>query len=216
MNVVAVFETLGLIAFSISGSVVGIRRKIDIFGLLILALMTSCGGGILRDLLLGSIPPVALRTPYYLLVSLCTTVVCFFYFKFIYPKFNRRHHKLLYLVQLFDAMGLGLFTVSGISIARGIFPQNEYLCVFIGVVTAIGGGMLRDVLANQVPLVFRKELYATPAIVGGILFEVLIPVLGLYPAMYFCAALIFVARMVSIRYLICLPSIKIDKKKMRL
>ena len=119
-------------------------------------------------------------------------------------------------MQLFDAMGLGLFTVSGISIARGIFPQNEYLCVFIGVVTAIGGGMLRDVLANQVPLVFRKELYATPAIVGGILFEVLIPVLGLYPAMYFCAALIFVARMVSIRYLICLPSIKIDKKKMRL
>ena len=153
-----VFDLLGILVFAISGGLVGVRKGLDLFGVLVLAGATGLGGGFVRDVLIDATPPAALADWRYLTVPVAAGLLTFFW----HPLIGRQER----LVGVFDACGLALFCVTGAlrAVAYGLGPLPAAL---MGMVTAIGGGMLRDLLAGRVPVVFRGELYATPALAGA-------------------------------------------------
>ena len=157
----SVYNYLGIFVFAISGAVAGIRRRADLFGIAVLAFAASCCGGIMRDLLIGAVPPENIRSWQPLAVSFAAAVATMFF----YPIFSK---KLSNPVQVFDAFGLGLFTVIGAEKALffGICPV---WAVLLGVITGIGGGMVRDILLAKVPGVLRTEIYATASLVGAVI-----------------------------------------------
>jgi uncharacterized membrane protein YeiH len=153
-----VADLVGIFVFAISGALVGVRKDLDVFGVLVLAGTTGLGGGFLRDVLIGATPPAALADWRYLLVPVFAGLLTFWF----HPALGRRERT----VNVFDAFGLGLFCVTGAlkALEYGLGPVPAAL---LGMVTGIGGGMARDVLTSRVPSVFRGELYATPALAGA-------------------------------------------------
>lgn len=153
-----VLDLTGIFVFAISGGLVGVRKELDVFGVLVLAAATGLGGGFMRDVLIGAAPPAALEDWRYLLVPVVAGFVAFWF----HPALGRMER----LVTVFDAAGLGLFCVAGAlkALDYGLGPVPAAL---MGVLTAVGGGVVRDVLAGRVPVVLRSELYATPALVGA-------------------------------------------------
>ncbi|NUR08473.1 MAG: trimeric intracellular cation channel family protein [Nocardioidaceae bacterium] len=153
-----VLDLVGIFVFAITGALVAVRKDLDIFAVLVLAGATGLGGGFIRDVLIGAVPPAALADWRYLLVPVVAGLVTFFF----HPALGRVER----YVTVLDAAGLGLFCVTGALAALdrglGLVPA-----ALLGMITGIGGGMVRDVLAGRVPLVFRGELYATPALVGA-------------------------------------------------
>jgi uncharacterized membrane protein YeiH len=148
----------GIFVFAISGGLVGVRKGLDIFGVLVLAGATGLGGGFMRDVLIGDIPPAALTDWVYLVVPVVAGMVSFWF----HPALGRMER----LVTVSDAAGLGLFCVAGAlkALEYGLGPLPAAL---LGTLTAVGGGVIRDVLAGRVPVILRSELYATPALVGA-------------------------------------------------
>lgn len=161
------FETIGTMAFAFSGAMTGLSRRMDIFGITVLAVMTGVGGGILRDVLLGITPPSALRNSHMLLLSIATAWSISLIYQFILiPRSGKRWIAALYTVS--DTIGLAAFTVTGVLTSLYTFPQYFYLVpVMLGLITAIGGGMLRDMLAQKVPVVLKTDVYALASIIGG-------------------------------------------------
>jgi uncharacterized membrane protein YeiH len=153
-----VLELVGIFVFAISGGLVAVRKRLDIFGVLVLAGTTGLGGGFLRDVLIDATPPAALADWRYLLVPVAAGLATFYF----HPTLGRMER----LVNIFDAAGLGLFCVTGAlkAVEHGLGPAPAAL---MGMVTGIGGGMARDLLAGRVPVVFSSELYATPALAGA-------------------------------------------------
>jgi uncharacterized membrane protein YeiH len=155
---VIVLDLLGIFVFAISGGLVAVRKGLDLFGVLVLAGATGLGGGFIRDVLIGAVPPAALADWRYLLVPVAGGLVTFYF----HPTLGRMER----LVNVFDAAGLALFCVTGALKALG-YGLGPVPAALLGMVTGIGGGMVRDLLAGRVPIVFRAELYATPALVGA-------------------------------------------------
>lgn len=162
------FETIGTIAFAFSGAMTGLSRRMDIFGITVLAVMTGVGGGILRDVLLGITPPSALRNSHMLLLSIATAWGIALIYQFILiPRSKKRWITALYVVS--DTIGLAAFTVTGVLTSLYTFPQYFYLLpIMLGLITAIGGGMLRDIMAQKVPVVLKTDVYALASIIGGL------------------------------------------------
>lgn len=152
------FELVGIFVFAISGGLVAVRKHLDVFGVLVLAGTTGLGGGFLRDVLIGATPPAALADWRYLLVPVAAGLTTFVF----HPTLGRMER----VVSIFDAAGLGLFCVTGAlkALEYGLGPVPAAL---MGMVTGIGGGMARDLLAGRVPVIFSSELYATPALAGA-------------------------------------------------
>lgn len=141
----------------------------DIFGMVVLALVTAIGGGVIRDLLVGQIPPHALQTGTYVVLTILVTLALFALYKTHY----RRRRAGIWVRRSYlmaDALGLASFTVTGVSVGLANFPDYMVLSIILGTVTAVGGGMIRDVLAQRIPSVLREEVYALPAIVGATLY----------------------------------------------
>ena len=161
-------EIIGIIAFAISGAIVGIKKHFDIFGIIVLGVITAVGGGALRDITLGIIPPTMFKNPIYVVVAFMTSCVTFGAAAIVRAKFNKNKQFFVEVVNFFDAIGLGVFAVTGTNtaIVNG-FEHNAFLAIFVGVITGIGGGMVRDVLAGKVPFVLFKDIYASAAIVGA-------------------------------------------------
>jgi uncharacterized membrane protein YeiH len=155
-----VLDLVGIFVFAITGALVAVRKELDVFAVLVLAGTTGLGGGFLRDVLIGAVPPAALADWRYLLVPAAAGLVTFFF----HPSLGRKER----VINVLDAAGLSLFCVTGAlkALAYGLGPVPSAL---MGMLTGIGGGMVRDVLTGRVPLVFRGELYATPALVGATL-----------------------------------------------
>ena len=153
-----VLDLGGIFVFAISGALVGVRKRIDLFGVLVLAGTTGLGGGFLRDVLIGATPPAALADWRYLTVPVVAGLLTFVF----HPALGRLGRE----INIFDAAGLGLFCVTGAlkALEYGLGPVPATL---MGMVTGIGGGMARDLLAGRVPVVFSGELYATPALLGA-------------------------------------------------
>ncbi len=153
-------DLLGIVVFAATGALVAVRKELDVFGALVLGGITGLGGGIVRDLLIGAVPPAAFVDWRYLVAPVASSILVFFF----HPTVGRMEKQ----IGVLDAVGAALFCVTGAVKAHeaglGVLPAA--LC---GLATAIGGGMMRDVLAGRVPVVFREELYATPAFTGALL-----------------------------------------------
>jgi uncharacterized membrane protein YeiH len=151
-------DLLGTFVFALSGAAAGVKSRFDLFGLMALAFAAGNAGGVTRDLLIGAVPPAAIHDWRYLGVSLLAALVTFFW----YPDIDKRRR----LVLLFDGAGLALFAVAGTqkALAAGL---NPVMAVFMGVLTGIGGGILRDVLVNQTPTVLQADIYALAALAAG-------------------------------------------------
>lgn len=155
----SILDLVGSFAFALSGAALAVRRGFDVFGVLLLAFVTAVSGGIARDVLIGAIPPAALRTWYYLGVSLLAGLLTFGF----HPWIRRLKHP----VQLSDAAGLAIFAVVGTNKALA-YGLEWPAATLLGMLSAIGGGMVRDVLAAQVPMILRTDIYAVAAIAGGL------------------------------------------------
>lgn len=162
------FETVGTIAFALSGAVTGLSRRMDIFGVIVLAVLTGVGGGLIRDVLLGITPPSALREPQMLLLSVATAVVLSLAWQFVsVSRTSRRWLALLYMLS--DTVGLAAFTVTGVLTSLHTYPAFFFLLpTMLGLITAVGGGMLRDLMAQRVPVVLKTDVYALASIAGGL------------------------------------------------
>lgn len=155
-----VLNLLGVGVFAASGALAAVRSRLDLFGVVVLGMSTALGGGVLRDVLLGVHPPVALRSWPYLLVAAVVSVLVFR----LHPQVVRLRRAML----LADAIGLGLFVTTATSAALAAGVPGYGACL-IGMTTGIGGGAIRDVLLREIPLVLRKEIYAVAALAGAVL-----------------------------------------------
>jgi uncharacterized membrane protein YeiH len=164
--IIQLLDFFGTMAFAASGSFKAIEKKSDIVGVIILSIITGLAGGIIRDVIFGRSPPTGIVNPVYLLISISTGVTIFL----LYPRLKK--HWNLFLK--FDAIGLGVFTIIGATTAYTLFGLNFLIIAFAGVLTAIGGGILRDVFVNEIPIVFVKELYVTASFTGIIIFYLLL------------------------------------------
>lgn len=170
-----IFDILGTIAFAVSGVLVAVTRRMDIFGSFVLAAATAVGGGIVRDLLIGRIPPTAFRSSLYFWLIIGTiifTALLLRYVNFSETSVFMKRSKQIYL--LCDAIGLGSFTITGTLLGYSVYPDLWILDITLGVITAVGGGVIRDVLAGMIPGVLKTDIYATAAIVGAIVLYVFI------------------------------------------
>ena len=167
---ILVLELIGAAAFAVSGAMTGIRKNMDIFGAFVLALTVAVGGGIIRDIILGAFPPAMFQNPIYALTAFLTCLIVFI------PQVRDLLERSSRVMLLADSIGLGIFTVSG---AMRAFEVSEnptvFLAVFVGVITGVGGGLLRDVMAGDMPYIFVRHIYATASIAGALLFCILMP-----------------------------------------
>ncbi len=194
-----VTNVLGIIAFSVAGSLKAIERRMDLLGVLTLGFSTSLAGGIIADVLLGKVPPSNLTEVQYPAIAIVSSALTFAFFR----KVSKLRRPLLYA----DALGLGAFTASGASLAYSVDP-NPVLVTLVGTITAVGGGVLRDVLANEVPLVLTRDFYATAAIIGSLTYYAL-AYLGLFRGYLTAVVLLltFALRVAAIRRNWRLPTV---------
>ncbi len=163
-----IIETIGVIAFSISGAMVAIRRKTDLFGVILLAIITTLGGGLTRDVIFSFSPPVFFNSKEYLLLSTIVSVIVFLFARKFSNTYLQNETRIEHVNDIFDALGLGIFAVMGVKVAfeQG-YENNALISITCGAVTCICGGMLRDVLTNSTPFVLVKRIYALAAITGA-------------------------------------------------
>lgn len=201
---IRILELLGTVAFSASGTMIGIRKNMDILGIAMLGLVTATGGGVIRDLVLGIHPPVLFRDPVYAIFALATAIVLFLPPIRAFFERNRR----IYDVALFlmDTVGLAVFTVAGIRTAYHVSSEySTFLLVFVGVITGVGGGVLRDMLAGEPPYIFVKHVYACASILGALACALLWESAGQGAAMAIGAAIVVVIRVLAAYFRWSLP-----------
>lgn len=157
-----VLDLIGTFVFALSGAVVGVKRRLDIFGVLVISFAAASAGGIMRDLLINSVPPAAIRDWRYVAAAVLGGLVIFIWF----PR-SQRSQRVRNFVLLFDAGGLALFAVTGTQKALG-YGLNPVMAALLGMLTGVGGGMMRDVLVAEIPNVLRSDLYAVAALAGAV------------------------------------------------
>ena len=202
-----IFDMIGTIAFAISGALVGVARRMDIFGMAVLALATAIGGGIVRDVLLGYFPPNSLRNIVYVTVVISVTIIVFI----IYNSRYRKHamgprSRASYL--LADAVGLASFTVTGASAGFKLYPELPIFIVLLGTITAVGGGIIRDMLAQRIPSVLKEDVYALPSVIGGIVYYLMVISNWVGEAVYDAFTVVLVIRLLAIKYNWSLPKVR--------
>ena len=208
-EIIKIMEIIGTVAFALSGALVSISSGLDVFGVIFLACITAFGGGILRDVFLGiNIPTIFCNFPIFALaiaVALFAFVIAYIYKE----KFNTFKVKIEAVNNIFDAIGLAAFVVIGCETACSYgYLSNGFFVVFSGMITGVGGGMLRDVLIDTTPYIFKKHIYAVAAIVGGILYFVLRSYTkNVQLASLLSVILVFVIRMLATKYRWSLPKV---------
>ncbi|MFO7719421.1 MAG: trimeric intracellular cation channel family protein [Gillisia sp.] len=200
-----ILDLLGTIAFAISGALAAMHRKLDLFGIFIIAFVTAVGGGTLRDVLLGNTPVMWMENTIYIhLIGLVTILAIIFRNKINYLKTS---------LFLFDTIGLGIFTITGVEtgIQNGFSPT---VSIAIGAMTGTFGGVIRDILCNEIPVIFRKEIYATACILGALAFVILHDFGVNTDVTYIITSLIVISiRLVVVKYKIALPSFTLSSDK---
>lgn len=208
-------DLIGTIAFAISGAFVGIRKGMDIFGVNVLAVTTACGGGLMRDIVIGSIPPQMFRNPFFVVVAVVVANVVFL-LMYLHRHMPRKIAPLYDgMLFWFDSLGLAAFTVDGVMAGITVgYGDNEFLICFLGFLTAVGGGALRDVLASQMPDIFRKHIYALAAIAGAVLMVVLLRYFDSQKiAMIGGFLLVLILRKLAAHFRWNLPKVKVENNK---
>ena len=196
-----ILDLFGTMAFAVTGAFKAIEHKADIVGIIILATITGVAGGTIRDIILGKTLPNSLIDPVYVIITIISAIVLFF----LYSKL--RQHWNIFLK--FDALGLGIFTVIGATFAYNLVGMNFLVIVLSGMLTAIGGGILRDIFVNQTPIVFVKELYASASFIGAVLFYLTLLITNeIYAATIIGMVITTVLRLVAMKYNWNLPRVK--------
>lgn len=213
--IVWAMEWIGTIAFAISGSLVAIGCCLDLFGVITVGCLTAVGGGIVRDLLIGKIPPQIFFSPQILLVSLITSVLVFIIAYLNRNKFDSFRKRTENINIFFDALGLAAFSVAGVEIAcTAGYSEQGVLAVTLGVLTGIGGGVLRDVLVNEKPYVLTKHIYAVASIGGSVIYYVVSSCLGFRVIGTFVSLTFTVLiRLLAARFRWKLPKISLEERE---
>lgn len=196
-------DILGTIAFAISGVLVALHKKMDLFGVLIIAFVTAVGGGSLRDILIGIQPVSWMTNMTYVYVIFGATIFAI--------AFKSKLNYLRTSLFLFDTIGIGLYTVVGIEkgIVAGLHP---IICIALGTITACFGGVIRDILCNEIPVIFRKEIYATACIFGGLTYFLLREFMADTNFIFVIAGtIVIVIRLLAVKFKISLPSLYKDE-----
>lgn len=197
LTIIYIFDLFGTFIFAITGAVKGVRCKLDILGVVVFACTVGCGGGMFRDMLIGATPVAALTDSAYILTCVGTGLAVFF----LAPKFVGKWRVILFA----DSLGLGVFTALGVAKGAmyGIGPVGQVLC---GVFSAVGGGVVRDIMSRSVPSVLTSDFYATASLIGGILYLILeMTDLGIFPKFLIASSTVFVIRLIAIKYRFHLP-----------
>ncbi|WP_445730966.1 trimeric intracellular cation channel family protein [Mariniflexile sp.] len=195
-------EILGTFAFAISGVLVALEKRMDVFGVLIIAFVTSVGGGTLRDILIGKTPVTWMENMIYVYTIIAATVFAII--------FRKRLNYLRVSLFLFDTIGIGLYTVVGIE--KGLYiGLHPIIYVALGTITACFGGVIRDILCNEIPIIFRKEVYATASILGGFTYFLLrkLPIDNNI-VFVISGSVVIIVRLIAVKFKISLPSLYKD------
>lgn len=207
ISLFSTFDLLGTIAFAISGALAAMTRKLDLFGIFIIAFVTAVGGGTVRDVLIGNTPVMWMENTFYIyLISVIT---------FLAIVFRRKINHLKTSLFLFDTIGLGVFTITGVEagIENGLSP---IISVALGAITGTFGGVIRDILCNEIPVIFRKEIYATACIVGALAYVILYDLNVDHDVIYIITSLIVISiRLVVVKYKIALPTFSLDPEEIK-
>lgn len=200
MDVIYYFDLIGTFVFAISGVLTASDKKFDVFGASVIAFVTAIGGGTLRDLLIASYPIAWIKDLNYLYIIIAAVFV-----SIIFKRYIIKLRKTLFL---FDTIGIGVFTIIGVqkSLDLGISP---IIAIMMGTISAVFGGVIRDILTNESPLIFRKEIYATPSILGGIIYFFLLKTnIDLMLISLITALLIISVRLLAVSRRWSLPRVK--------
>lgn len=196
---IEVIDILGTIAFTISGVLVALHKRMDLFGIIIIGFVTAVGGGTIRDLLIGFTPVTWMQQPRIVYIVLLTSIFALI--------FRKRLDYLRTSLFLFDTIGIGLYTIIGLQ--KGIQAElHPVICIALGTITACFGGVLRDILCNEIPVIFRKEIYATACILGGLTYFVLYK-LNLDESLLFLVSgiVVILVRLLAVKFKISLPKL---------
>ncbi|EFI41773.1 trimeric intracellular cation channel family protein [Peptoniphilus sp. oral taxon 386] len=207
----AVLEIIGTIAFASSGAMVGIRKGMDLFGILVLGIVTALGGGCVRDIILGITPPGMFVNSSYAIQALISSLILFmiFYVKsdYLNSKALKKYEDFLMIL---DAIGLGAFTVTGINTAIGTgYAEKEFLLIFVGMLTGVGGGIIRDVFSNSIPSIFKEQIYAVASFFGACFYVLFIDKLDADTVMILSAMIVIIIRIFAVKKNLHLPKVKI-------
>lgn len=207
ISIFFIIEMIGTVAFASSGAMVAIKKELDLLGVVVLGVTTAVGGGMLRDMILGKVPPALFVNPVYVIAGFLTVLALF-----VVVRLNQRilesHSIEMYekVMNIFDAVGLGAFTVTGINTAlMAGYGDYQFLVVFLGVLTGVGGGVLRDIMAGQTPYILRKHFYACASILGALCYTFMLGRTGDDLAVVVSACLVVLVRLLATRYCWNLP-----------
>ena len=215
--IIYITEILGTIAFSASGAMIAIQRRLDLFGIIFISVITSFGGGIVRDIMLGSFPPrmfynfelLALAR----IVSLAVFVISYISIK--KGKVEKRSEVFEFIKNVIDAVGLAAFSIAGVQITVSAgYADNALLCVLMGMMTGVGGGILRDMMTRSIPYVLRKHVYALASLSGSVVFYLLIRV-GVNETLSLIITMVFIVavRVLAAKYKWSLPRINLIEEE---
>lgn len=200
-----VFEIMGIVAFAVSGALTGIQKRLDVFGVLVLAVTTAIGGGILRDVIIGNTPPLTFRDPTFFIISSVATIGVFFTYRWLERYKNT--------IQIVDAIGLGAFTATSANLALQHNLDSLFIVTTVAVITGIGGSVMRDVLVKEIPYVFRQEVYAITTIIGAMAFYYSQMYFSGYIPLYLCFSITTGLRFCCIKYRWNFPVLGMDSAK---
>lgn len=214
--IVQILEIIGTIAFAVSGALIALSCSLDLFGVVFIGCITAFGGGIMRDILIGRVPPAVFGNSYLIFIAGISAVVVF-----VVAYINRHHfdslrEKLEKINNVFDAIGLSVFSVIGVEAVLGAgFFNRKLFCILMGMITGVGGGILRDVLANKTPYVLKKHIYAIASLLGSGLYYVLrVTVKNIVFSATLAMIVVFAVRMLATVYRWELPKVKFDKESL--
>ena len=213
-EIMLILEIVGTISFAVSGAFVAIKAKFDIFGVLVIGCLTAVGGGITRDMLIGATPPAVFSRLYVILIAAVTACVVFIIGYRKRKRFDELRGKIEHLNNVFDAIGLAAFSVAGTEIAFSAgLSNNAFLAITLGVLTGCGGGVLRDILTETQPYIFKKHVYAIASITGAGTYYLLrcFSENTLIPSLVGMSIIVAV-RLLAAKYKWSLPKIQLEDK----
>lgn len=213
ITIIFIMELIGTIAFAISGALIAVRCCLDLFGVVLVGCITSVGGGIMRDLFLGKTPPSIFSNVIFLAIAAATSIVVFIISYFNAPKFEVLEKRIESVNNFFDAVGLAAFSINGTEIAcSSNFSDKAVFCISMGLLTGIGGGIIRDILVDSTPYVLKKHIYALASILGSTLYYFTRTndkeIVAIIVAMF----IIILVRMLATKYHWKLPKIQFNIK----
>ena len=171
----SILEIAGTVSFAISGAMAALEKKVDLFGVIVLGITTALAGGIFRDMLVGRVPPAAFSDGTYMKIAFVTSVIVFLAAWMFSDKYVNNIQVIDTINNIFDAAGLGAFTITGAMVAMSMgYTDNSFFVIFLGMVTGVGGGILRDLMIGEIPFILRKRIYAVASLLGGCIYYVLL------------------------------------------